>query len=409
MKVLYIATAYPRSESDVITPWLVETIRRLQARGLEITMFTSSYAGLGDQVIFGTRVKRFRYFFARWEKLTHDETAIDRVRKGVLNKVLALFYLVAGTIAIARLCQKERFDIIHIHWPLPHFLFGYVAGKICRAPTVISFHGAELMAVRHKFKILRPFLRWAIARADRITANSTHTVQAIQAILNCPVKIIPFGAGLPEPKTDYPPPSIKKEKQILFVGRLVERKGVRHLIEACAILSRKLPLQLNIVGSGPELPLLKELTRQLGLENAVLFHGQVSSTELQKHYRDCDLFVLPAVIDAKGDTEGLGVVIIEAMTYKKPVVASAVGGITDLVINEKTGIAVPPADSEALARAMEHVLTNPELALRLAEAGHLHIRENYSWDAIIQRLIDLYQELLNLSPHNTLPSSRNQG
>ncbi len=409
MKVLYIATAYPRSESDVITPWLVETIRRLQAQGVEITMFTSSYAGLGDQVIFGTKVKRFRYFFARWEKLTHDETAIDRVRKGFLNKILAVFYLIAGTLAIARLCRRERFDIIHIHWPLPHFLFGYVAAKICRAPTIISFHGAELMAVRNKFKILRPFLRWAIKRADRITANSTHTVRAIQEILNRPVKIVPFGAGLPAPENTPAPPPAGKEKQILFVGRLVERKGVRYLIEASRILKNKLPVKVHIVGSGPEMPVLKELSRELGVEDTVVFHGQVSTAELQTRYRQCDLFVLPAVIDAKGDTEGLGVVIIEAMTYKKPVVASAVGGITDLVINEKTGIAVPPGNSEELARAMERVLTDPQLARSLAEAGYRHIQENYSWDAIIRRLLHLYHELLTPLPADTPSVFEKQG
>ncbi|MGQ9707256.1 MAG: glycosyltransferase family 4 protein [bacterium] len=393
MKVLYIATAYPRSETDIITPWLVETIRRLQARGVDITMFTSSYAGLGDQVIFGTRVKRFRYFFSHWEKLTHDETAIDRVQKGYLNKLLAVFYLVCGSVAVWRLCRRERYDIIHIHWPLPHFLFGYVAARTCRAPTIISFHGAELMAVRHRFKILRPFLRWAIASADRVTANSTHTVRAIQDIFKRPVNIIPFGATLPEPGAIS---NIKTgdEKQLLFVGRLVERKGVRYLIEAAATISRQHKIRVNIVGTGPLLPELKQLTHELHLDDTIIFHGQVSAEELQTHYQNCDVFVLPAVIDSKGDTEGLGVVIIEAMTHKKPVVASGVGGVTDLVINEKTGLLVPPQDSAALASAISRILAEPGFALRLGQAGYEHVQTNYSWQAIIDRLCELYQRLL---------------
>ncbi|NPV13801.1 glycosyltransferase family 4 protein [candidate division WOR-3 bacterium] len=395
MKVLYITTAYPRSESDVITPWLVETVQRLQNNGVQVTVFTSSYKGLGNQTIFGTRVIRFRYFFARWENLTHDETAIDRVRKGFLNKILALSYLVCGTIAIWRLCRNEKFDIIHIHWPLPHFLFGYVAAKLYRAPTVISFHGAELMAVRHKFKILRPFVRWAIARASRITANSTYTVQAIQSILNRPVDIVPFGAGLPENlRNPTNQPQSQNEYNILFVGRLVERKGVHHLIEAAAILKQKLPVKINIVGSGPEMNRLQQLTRQLKLEDTVLFHGQVSPQQLQHHYQTCSVFVLPAVIDSKGDTEGLGVVLIEALTYQKPVVASGVGGITDIIINEKTGITVPPGDSAKLAAAIERLLTDRELASRLAAAGYHHIQMNYSWTTIVQRLIGIYQQLL---------------
>ncbi|MEO0070773.1 MAG: glycosyltransferase family 4 protein [candidate division WOR-3 bacterium] len=416
MKVLYITTAYPRNENDIITPWLVETIRRLQNVGVTITVFTSSYAGLNDQIIFGTPVKRFRYFFARWERLTHEETAIDRVQKGFLNKILAACYLLFGTFAIWRFCRRNRFDIIHIHWPLPHFLFGYVASRVCKAPTVISFHGAELMAVKHRYKFLRPFLRWSIARANRITANSNHTVKAIQEIFHRPVDIIPFGAGFTIPNTqnlcsermdssnsgwlnrqggaEGQGPKAEATKKILFVGRLVERKGVKYLIEATAILAREKKVELHIVGQGPELPLLQKLTKQLALEDKVIFHGQVSTDELRHHYQTCDVFVLPAVIDSKGDTEGLGVVIIEAMNYKKPVVASAVGGITDLVINEKTGLTVPPGDSGAIAKAIKRLIEEPELASLLSQNAFEHIQANYSWNPIIARLFNLYQELL---------------
>jgi glycosyltransferase involved in cell wall biosynthesis len=392
MKILYIATAYPRSETDVITPWLVQTVRLLQERNFDITMFTSAYTGLGDQTIFGTRVKRFRYFFARWERLTHEETAIDRVQKGLLNKLLLICYLFFGTIAVWRLCRREKFDIIHVHWPLPHYLFGAAAAKACGAPVVISFHGAELMAVRHKFRFLRPFLRLAISRAQRVTANSTHTVRAIQEIHNRPVDIIPFGATVSE-NTAPTPAAPTAEKHILFVGRLVERKGVRYLIEAAKKLTPNYPVVIDIVGTGPELPKLKKLTAELGLDGVVRFHGQISSAELQSHYARADIFVLPAVIDSKGDTEGLGVVLIEALTFQKPVVASAVGGITDIIHHEKTGLAVPPADSQALARAIARLLDEPELARTLARQGYLHIQQNYSWQAIINRLIQLYQEL----------------
>jgi len=393
MKVLYIATAYPRSETDVITPWLVQTVQYLQQKGIEITVFTSSYAGLGDQTVLQTRVKRFRYFFSRWEKLTHDETAIDRVQRGVLNKLLLVCYLFFGTIAVWRLCRQEQFDIIHVHWPLPHFLFGYVAAKSCRAPVVISFHGVELMAVRHKFKFLRPFLRWAISSSQRVTANSTHTVRAIQEIYNRPVEIIPFGATVSE-TTITGEPATTSEKHILFVGRLVARKGVRYLIEAAQKLRARYPLVVDIVGTGPERSALEKLTTELGVADIVRFHGQVTSTELQNHYALADVFVLPAIIDSKGDTEGLGVVLIEALTFQKPVVASSVGGIPDLVQNEKTGLTVPPADSEALAAAIARLFDNPEFARKLGAQGYQHVQKNYSWPAIIERLIRLYQEVL---------------
>ncbi|MBM3314465.1 glycosyltransferase family 4 protein [candidate division WOR-3 bacterium] len=396
-RVLYIATAYPRSEADVITPWLVETIKLLRERGIDVTMFTSAYKGLGSQTVFGTPVVRFRYFPKRWEDLTHDETAVDRVKKGLRYKLAALCYLVCGTLAAWRLCRRERFDLIHVHWPLPHYLFGRAARLARRAPVVISFHGAELMAVKHGMKALRPFLRWAIAGANAITANSSHTVRATQDICNRPVSIVPYGttAGEYSETAGTEPNPVR---QLLFCGRLVERKGVPNLIRAAAILGRDVPLHVNIVGTGPDEPALRALVSELGLGQQVTFHGFVSAAALEAFYRNCDVFVLPAVIDSKGDTEGLGVVIIDAMSHRKPVVASAVGGITDIVINEKTGLGVPPADPDTLAAALRRVLTDAPLAARLAQGGYEHIRQNYSWPAIIDRMMDVYGRLLNPAP-----------
>ena len=392
MKILYITTAYPRSDSDVITPWLVETITRLRSAGHDVRVFTSSYRGLGDQTIGGVPVYRFRYSLRRWEDLTHDEMAMDRIKRGIRYKFLLINYLVCGTAAAWRLCRRERFDIIHVHWPLPHSLFGHAAARACDAPTVISFHGAELMVVNNVIKLARPFLHWAIRTADAVTANSTHTVAAIQRIYDRPVNIIPFGTAAGA-YTESDQPKSDGMKQLLFVGRLVERKGIPYLIDAVGILAKQMPVHLNIVGTGPEETHLQELVRSRGLEQSITFHGRISPDELARHYSRCDAFALPAIVDSRGDTEGLGVVIIEAMSFRRPVVASGVGGIVDLVIDEQTGLQVPQKDSPALAKAIARVLTDPDLAQRLGRAGYDHVQQNYSWPAIIKRLDDLYRDL----------------
>src|SRR5512136_1865525 len=120
MRVLHVVTAFPRDERDVITPWLVETLKRLRARGIDAEVFTSAYKGLGDQQLFGIPVHRFRYFTKKWEDFTHDETAPDRMRKGIRYKLEALTYLECGQVAIERLCRREKYDIVHVHWPFPH-------------------------------------------------------------------------------------------------------------------------------------------------------------------------------------------------------------------------------------------------------------------------------------------------
>lgn len=403
MKILYIATAFPRNESDVITPWLVETIRLLREQGEDVAVFTSSYRGLGNQTISGIPVVRFRYFPRKWENLTHDETAVDRVKKGLLNKVKAVCYIICGSLAVWRHCRSHRYDIIHVHWPLPHYLFGWFAVRTHRAPILISFHGAEVMAVRHGMKLLRPFLRWAIKSAAAVTANSSHTVKAIQEIYDRPVNIIPYGttagesSGLGKRSELSDNSVMSRAGRLLFAGRLVERKGVPYLIEAVALLARDLPVHLDIVGTGPDEPMLRRLVAERKLEQVITFRGFVPSSELESLYRNCDVFVLPAVIDSKGDTEGLGVVIIDAMSHRKPVVASGIGGIVDLVIHDKTGLQVPPADSSALAEALRRVLTDEDLARRLGDAGYEHVQRNYSWPAIIRRLQEVYRRVLAAS------------
>jgi len=100
---------------------------------------------------------------------------------------------------------------------------------------------------------------------------------------------------------------------------------------------------------------------------------------------------LPAITDEKGDTEGLGVVLIEALTYKKPVIASNVGGITDIVIDGKTGLLVSEKNSEELAMALKRILLDANLAKRLGEEGYTHVKEKFGWDRIIRQLKKTYE------------------
>lgn len=418
MKVLYIATAFPRFEGDIITPWLLEAVKRLRAKGIDARVFTSSYKGLKSQQISGIPVYRFRYFFKKWESLTHEETAVDRVKKGFLNKLTVIPYMLCGTMSIAIHCLKNKYDIIHTHWPLPHAVFGYVASKTSRAKHILYFHGVELMWVRKELPILKPFLRWAIKSADAVMCNSTHTANRIKEIYNREINIIPSGQSA---KPDIEPIKLtakpSKEKNILYVGRLVERKGVKYLIQAFAKISNEIEniettdytdserksvksvksvvTRLSIVGNGPEMDALKKLAEELKVNDKIDFLGKVSAQELDQCYQNADVFVLPAVIDAKGDTEGLGVVLIEALTYKLPVIATSVGGIVDIIKDNETGVLVPEKDADALAHALLKVLKDDKYAKTLGERGYQFVNEKYNWNTITDQIINLFSRTLS--------------
>jgi len=391
MRVLYVTTAFARNEEDVITPWLTKTILLLRKRGINVEVFTSSYKGLGNQRVFGIPVWRFRYFFSRWEDLTHDEAVIERLKRGIRYKLLLPLYIILGSAGIYRLIRVKKYDIIHIHWPFPHIIFGAVAKFLFKRKIISSFYGVEIKWVRNKMPYFLPLLRWAVNISDIITALSRYTSSEIKKVLDRDVKIIPFSTHFEVKCNINKKPN--KIPIILFVGRLVERKGVIYLIEAFKKILQKYKGQLFIVGGGPERGKLEERVNKLGINGSVKFLGVISDDELDRLYKKADIFVLPACFDSRGDTEGLGVVLIEAMSYGIPVIGSNVGGIPDIVKHKETGMLVPEKDSVKLSEAIIYLLRNKKFAKKLGGEGRKFIETNFSWENIINHLITLYKNM----------------
>src|SRR5487761_984974 len=212
MRVLHVVTAFPRSREDVIVPWLVELLKRLPAAGYDVEVFTSAYRGGGGDSYEGIRVHRFRYFFARWEDLTHDEAAPDRMRRSALYRVLPAFYIAGGLWGIWRLARRERFDIVHVHWPVPHVLFGWVARRAGGGGTrmVTTWYGAELRWVQSSLPVMRGFVRWALRTSDEIVAISSYTAREIARFAKVQVRVIPYTLGFPKTPPARPPLSRRR-------------------------------------------------------------------------------------------------------------------------------------------------------------------------------------------------------
>lgn len=405
MNVLYIVTAYPRAEGDVITPWLVETVQRLAARGVGVEVLAPAYRGVASGVLEGVPVHRFRYAPRAWETLTHDQTAPDRVRERPRFLGLVPGYVAAGSLAAARLARSGRFDVIHAFWPVPHGLLGLAAKRLSGVPLVSTFFGVELTWVQRQMRFLRPVVRAIVAGSDAVTVISSHTEAEVHALApGARVHRIPFGGTVEMPAEAAPLRRAPGDPlRLLFVGRLVERKGVHVLLEALRLLRERAPrpaVSLQVVGGGPELEPLRERAQRLGVAELVEFTGVVPREELERRFAACDCFVLPAVRDRKGDVEGLGVVLLEALAYGKPLIASASGGIVDIVRDGETGLLVPEGDAAALAGAVERVAADPALAARLAEAGRRHAVREFSWDGIIDDLIGVYRQVTPSSQAN---------
>jgi glycosyltransferase involved in cell wall biosynthesis len=401
MRILHVMTAFPRSKGDVIVPWLVELLKQQRAAGYEVEVLTSAYRGGGADSHEGIPVHRFRYFPSRWEDLTHDEAASDRMRRSFLYRVLPVFYIAGGLWASWRLARRRRFDIVHVHWPVPHVLFGWLARRASRgqARLVSSWYGVEVRLVQSSLQWLRGFVRWALRTSDAVVAISSFTAGELGRFAEVPVRVIPYTIGFPAT------PALRQRARdgsfrILFVGRLVERKGVTHLIEAVRRLPADLHARLILIGDGPERERLAEQVRSSGLEAQVDIRGLVPESALREAYATSDVFVLPSIVDSRGETEGLGVVLLEAMSHGIPAVGSDIGGITDIIKNGESGLLVPPAEADQLAQALERLARDPALAARLGQAGVRRVRDEFGWPVIMRKWAECYASAVRTTGAN---------
>lgn len=401
MRVLFLSSVYARHPRDAEVPWMRESIKRLRASGVEVEVLAPSWMGLASHEIDGTPVHRFRYAPRSVEFLTHDEGAPSKTRGRPWLQLLAIPYILCGFVSCWRLCRKGRFDVIHCHWPFPHGLIAQ-AGRIrSKLPVVLNFHGAELLLMRRK-KWIRPILHWLLGQSEATLCNSNFTRGRILDVRQVDVELSPYGTTLPDasggPGADSPHlfrPLRKPQDPfaMLFVGRHIERKGIEHLIDAMIHLEGD-RFRLKIVGHGDLTRKLMERAVRTG-DTRIEFAGKLSNEDLALAYATADVFVLPAVIDSKGDTEGLGVVLIEAAEMGLPLVGSDVGGIPDVVVDGRSGLLVPPADPKALADALRRLADDPALAKRLVEEARIRTRRFFSWDVVIPALKTVYDRVVS--------------
>lgn len=299
-------------------------------------------------------------------------------------------FLGAMSYSLTRLARREKPDLLHAHWVVPQGLAGVYTKRWHHAPVVTTAHGNDAFRLRRMpFNILK---RKVLRRSAAWTANSHATAQAIDPDATVmPPHIIPMGVDVERfqngRRSHLRSGFNENDFILLFVGRLVEAKGVDHLLRALALLPSMLlhRTTLWVVGEGRDLSRLKSFAHRLGIEQRVRFWGQIKNDLLPDFYAAADLLVAPAT-----DPEGQGVVLAEAFAARLCVLATRVGGIREVVEDGVAGMLVEPGDAQALARGIENLLTEPELRQRFADSGFLRARSDYAWEKIAARFEELY-------------------
>lgn len=394
MKVLFVTSTFPRSDDDDQVPWLLELALVLRECGADVEVLAPTYAGLPSHTVHGIKVHRYRYWSRKREVVTHEAGAMNKMpERGDL--VLPAYALVgAGTIAATRLARREGYDVIHAHWPLPMGLPAQAGAWASRTNPrlVATFHGAEVALARRKGHYL-PILRHLTRNLDAAIANSSSTAATVRELTGVAPAVIPFGPPRGAVNLDRAlqraPGTGEELPTVLAVGRMIERKGFPVLVRAAEKLRGR--ARVVIVGGGEYEPVVRREIEQRGVGDVVRLAGRLSNEALSELYARCAVFCLPAIVDSRGETEGLGVVLIEAMSHGKPVVASRLGGIVDAVEDGRTGLLVPHDDPDALAEALLRVIGDRELSARLGEAGRERARRLFSWESIAERHLEIYR------------------
>jgi glycosyltransferase involved in cell wall biosynthesis len=400
-KILVISSVYPLSADGNHGAFVREAILRLKPLGINFCVFAPSYEGSKSYILDGVKVRRFRYFIKKFENLVRDG-APTKLQKQPIYLVVAAFYITLGMLQLFWTCLVEKPDLLHVNWPFPHGLMALPVSKLLGVPMVFSYHGGELL-LANKYKFVSSVLKALTKQASGVTANSSFTKRLISKVYDGPVDVIPYGLTI-----NAKAPNSRDESssfKILFVGRLDERKGLKYLLEALPAVLERHDVTLRIVGKGILEEEIYNQCHAMRLDSIVKFLGFVSKEKLANEYASCDVFVLPAIVDSKGDTEGLGIVMIEALAHEKPVIASAVGGIVDVIQPEVTGILVPEKDPIALSNAIVRVLENPEWASELGRRGLKDIQTRFSWS----RISGLWQSIFEIAvsgKESSVPSLR---
>jgi glycosyltransferase involved in cell wall biosynthesis len=280
-------------------------------------------------------------------------------------------------------------DILHAHYVITHGIISAFAGF---HPLIISTWGSDVFIDIKVQRFLVPLIKYALAKADAITATSKmQTAQTEQfSAKGKKVYTIPFGIDL----TEFTPGSSPRKDGKITIGivkNLKKKYGVEYLIKAFKIVNDRFPkTRLLVVGDGPLHSSLEKLVYSLSLSDSTEFVGSVRHSEVTSYLNEMDIFVMPSL----SESETFGVAAAEASAMRIPVVASKIGGIPEVIKDGESGYLVPAKNSEALAQALIKLIENPNLRIELGKAGRRLIKRYYDWNENAAQMETLYYDLL---------------
>jgi glycosyltransferase involved in cell wall biosynthesis len=365
MNILCINYEYPPLGGGAANA-LGHIARELAAMGHGVHVLTSAFADLPREAL-ENGVHVVRTPAARRHREKSDPVQMTAFELSALR--------VVGALAASR-----KIDRCLLFFTIP----GWASAlrlSLRGIPYVVSLRGGDVPGfdpnLRLFHTILTPIRRLALGRARAVVANSRGLAELSRRTDPVPVRIIPNGVdislyGRAADLARRPGPV-----RLLFVGRLAKQKNLDFLLTQLAALGEASapPFELHLAGGGPLDSHLRQRAQELGLTGRVVWHGPLDRAHVVELYGQCDIFVFPSSF------EGMPNVVLEAMASALPVLASDIMGTNELVVPGQTGYLHPPDDAAAFRTGLMRLLTDPEHARRLGQAGRERVRREYTWQA----------------------------
>lgn len=391
--LLVLASTYPRWNGDHEPGFVHELAKRLTDQFQVIAVVPNAPGAVARETLDGVDVIRYRYAPRRFETLVNDGGIVINLRRHRWKMILVPTFVWAQAWRTWRLLRTRQIDVIHAHWLLPQGLVAILLGKMPgqHPPCLVTSHGADLFALRGRS--LNALKRFVVQKSRVVTVVSEAMLGELTrlGVDVDKVSVQPMGVDLNvrfTPSATVP----RSSDEILFVGRLVEKKGLRYLIDAMpAILAAHAKAHLTVVGFGPEQVERQAQVQRLGLQSKVKFVGALSQSELPELYRRAAVFVAPFVQASSGDQEGLGLVAVEAAGCGCPVVVSDLPAVRDM-FDESLAQLVTPGSASAISNAVCALLAGTTAYNVTKTRVSLHGR--FDWAAVARRYARIFRDLV---------------
>jgi glycosyltransferase involved in cell wall biosynthesis len=405
-RILCVTSNLARWQGDSTTPFVLHLAEDLQALGWEIDLLAPHAPGAATQeTLSGVNIERFRYLWPESQQsVCYQGGALINLRKNPLNKLKLPALVAAELIAVGRRLAGRDYDLLPSHWILPQGFTGMLATRLVRTPHVVTVHGGDLFGLRGR--LMSQLKRATLQRANAVTANSSYTEQAIRDLTPQVPKLqrIPMGVSI-DPLTDTGRQQTTQLTQtyrrrsgplLLFIGRIVEEKGLEDLLHAIALLQGDLPdITALIVGEGQDREKMESLSISLKIADRVHFTGWVQPKDITSYLTAADIFVGPSRRAPDGWVEAQGLTFLEAMAAGTPVIATRLGGIVDSVQHEQTGLLIDERSPKQIAAAVHRLFTDPILTQAMTKKAHQQVLAHFSRKASAAAFSELFSDIIS--------------